>query len=262
MSKFAVVNLIDKLFVSISIFLIVYAWINFYIRDLWTTFILSLIFSFAIIYVMFYLFNKSKQKKALSKKNLEEINENFFAFKMLPKQNKLSLLKKILEKEFETNFKNGILTYTKENKKHLILTCTHIEILTQDELINLLDNHMKNGIDIIDIICNQIDKNLNTNIFKSKQINVINKQKLYEDFFKKFDIYPDKSDINFKATKLKFKDILKNLFIPKKAKSYFFCGLILLFSSLIIPFHTYYIIMGTILMIFSILCKLLPQFRS
>ncbi len=261
MSKFRVVNLIDKLFISIAIFLIVYAWINFYIRDLWTTFFLSLIFSFAIIYVMFYLFNKNKQKKALSKKNIDEINKHFFAFKMQPKQKKLALLKSILQTEFQTSIKNEILTYQKDNKKHVVLICTHTDILTQQDLINFLDENVKFDSDCVEIICNQSQKNLNTNIFKAKEIIIINKEKLYEDFFKKYNTYPDKNEINFQVTKLSFKDIVKNFFLPQKAKSYFFCGLILLFSSLIIPYHTYYIVFGTVLMIFSILCKLLPQIK-
>ena len=43
MSRFKIINLFDKIFVTSAIFLIIFAWINFYIRDLYTTFILSII---------------------------------------------------------------------------------------------------------------------------------------------------------------------------------------------------------------------------
>ena len=91
---------------------------------------------------------------------------------------------------------------------------------------------------------------------------LITKEKLFIDYFSKYQIYPDESKINTSITKLKFKDILNGLFIPEKAKSYFFCGLILIFSSIILPYHLYYIIFGSLLLIFSIICKILPKIRQ
>ena len=62
MQKYKITSFFDKLMVSCAIFLILYAWINFYIRNLWTTFILSLILSTAIVYVIYYIINKKHEK--------------------------------------------------------------------------------------------------------------------------------------------------------------------------------------------------------
>lgn len=261
MSKFRIINLIDKLFVSVAIFLTIFAWVNFYIRSLWSTFIISLIFSAAIIYIIYYLLNKKQDKVISTKKRIDDINENFYAFKLLSKQQKMQLIKAVLSKEFETSIKNEKLTYIQDEKKHLVLFATHYDILKQNDLINLLDDNIIQDIDYIDIICNEM-ANLNTNIYKFKQIHIIDKSKLYDDYFAKNQMFPDKSELNLKATKISFKQILKEFFVPRKAKSYFFCGLILLFSSLILPYHTYYIIFGTLFMIFAVLCKLLPHFTK
>ena len=262
MSKFKIINLFDKLFISISIFLIIYAWINFYVRNLWTTFFLSLIFSAACVFVLYYFLNKKQEKVELGKKNTDEMNKSFLVFRLTPRKQKMELLYNLLSKEFNTKLDNGILTYIKDEKKHLVIVATHIERISENDLINLVDEFLDIDVDVIDIICNDVNPNINSKIFIDKKIIFITKQKLYLDYFSKYQIFPDNSKIDTSITKLRFKDILNNMFIPQKAKSYFFCGLILIFSSIILPYHIYYIVFGSLLLIFSILCKILPKLKK
>ena len=262
MSKFKIINLFDKLFISISIFLIIYAWINFYVRNLWTTFFLSLIFSAACVFVLYYFLNKKQEKVELGKKNTDEMNKSFLVFRLTPRKQKMELLYNLLSKEFNTKLDNGILTYIKDEKKHLVIVATHIERISENDLINLIDEFLDIDVDVIDIICNDVNPNINSKIFVDKKITFITKQKLYLDYFSKYQIFPDNSKIDTSITKLRFKDILNNMFIPQKAKSYFFCGLILIFSSIILPYHIYYIVFGSLLLIFSILCKILPKLKK
>ena len=262
MSKFKIINLFDKLFISISIFLIIYAWINFYVRNLWTTFFLSLIFSAACVFVLYYFLNKKQEKVELGKKNTDEMNKSFLVFRLTPRKQKMELLYNLLSKEFNTKLDNGILTYIKDEKKHLVIVATHIERISENDLINLVDEFLDIDVDVIDIICNDVNPNINSKIFVDKKITFITKQKLYLDYFSKYQIFPDNSKIDTSITKLRFKDILNNMFIPQKAKSYFFCGLILIFSSIILPYHIYYIVFGSLLLIFNILCKILPKLKK
>ena len=262
MSKFKIINLFDKLFISISIFLIIYAWINFYVRNLWTTFFLSLIFSAACVFVLYYFLNKKQEKVELGKKNTDEMNKSFLVFRLTPRKQKMELLYNLLSKKFNTKLDNGILTYIKDEKKHLVIVATHIERISENDLINLVDEFLDIVVDVIDIICNDVNPNINSKIFVDKKITFITKQKLYLDYFSKYQIFPDNSKINTSITKLRFKDILNNMFIPQKAKSYFFCGLILICSSIILPYHIYYIVFGSLLLIFSILCKILPKLKK
>lgn len=255
MSRFKIINLFDKLFVSTAIFLIIYAWINFYLRDLWITFLLSLIFTAACLFLLYYFSNKKKEKKSLTKKAQEKMYEFFLAFRLSSKQKKLELLQKILNHEYSTFLNNNVLTYIKDGKKHVIIIATHIEKLSDNDLINLIDEYCEHEAEVIDIICNETI-NLNTQLFTNKSIQIINKQKLYEDYFVKYNTYPDNSTINKKITKFNLKTVLKNVFQPYKAKSYFVCGLILIFSSIILPYRFYYIIFGSMLMLFAIICKL------
>lgn len=262
MSKFKIVNLFDKIFVSVSIFLIIYAWLNFYIRNLFSTFILSLIFSSAIIFVLYYFLNKKQERVKLNKKSTDEMNKSFLSFRLTPKKEKLDLLYQIFSREYETKLDNGILSYVKDDKKHIVLIATHIDRINENELINLVDEFVYIDFDVIDIICQDVSQNINSNIFIDKKIVFLTKEKLYTDYFSKYSIFPDDSKIDTSITKLKFRDILKNFFLPEKARSYFFCGLILIFSSIILPYHIYYILFGSTLLIFAIVCKLLPKIKK
>lgn len=261
MSKFKIVNLIDKLFITISTFLIVYAWINFYIRDLFITFIFSLIFTFALVYVLFYFVGKKETKKHISKKKIEDINLNFLAFKLSSKIDKLNLLYSILKINHNPLIKDEKIIFSNNEKTYTYIMATEFTKIDQNELLNILDRTDFNT-DYLYIVCNSFSSNINTKIFKNREIHFIDKEKLYTDYFEKNNLYPDCSNINTTINKLNLVQILKLFFLPHKAKSYFICGLILIFSSIVLPYHVYYLIFGSVLMLFAIICKLLPKFTN
>lgn len=261
MSRFKLINLIDKLFVSVAIFLIIYAWINFYIRDLWTTFILSLFFSFSIVFLLYFFLNKKKDKTMKTLAKEKDIEENFLAFRLSSISEKMKLINNLLKTKYLTILRKTSLCYIKDNKKILVIFASYIDNLTQNEMINLLDLHSKEDIDGFNIICNQQKGVLSTDIYLNKTIMITTKKKLFE-LCCEANIYPNKSIINFKTNKLSIKHILQSMFEQKKSKAYFLYGLLLIFSSLILPFHAYYIVFGSMLLLFSIICKLLPKFTS
>ena len=259
MSKYKVINLFDKIFITISIFLLVYAWINFFIRNLWATFLLSLIFTFACIIILFHILNKHDEKKTLNKKNIQDMEEKFLAFRLMSKSNRLNLIKSIIEKTCECKKIKDSLVFQKENKTEQILIVLEKEKLTQFDLINLIQNLEKN-VNILKVICCDFETNLNTKILKNLEIEIIPKKKLYEEYFLPYNSLPNCSNLNIKKDRKKFKEIIGNFFISSKAKSYFLCGLVLIFSSIILPYHYYYLIFGSVLLIFSVICKLQPYF--
>ena len=260
MSKFKVINLMDQVFITTTSFLIIYAWINFYIRNLWTSFILSLIFTFACIFVLFYLLGRRHEKKLINKEHQKQIEEKFLAFRLMSKNDKLELLNSIISKHYQTQIKKESLIVKIDNQIHQITIATQFEKLTQFNLINLLEN-LDANVDVLKIICCDFESNLKTNLIKNLQIEIISKNQLYSEYFAPANQFPNCSNLNTKIERKTPVEILKNFFVPSKAKSYFLCGLILLFSSIILPYHYYYLIFGTTLLIFSIICKLRPHFK-
>ncbi|MBR4998905.1 MAG: hypothetical protein IKY10_03400 [Clostridia bacterium] len=181
------------------------------------------------------------------------------AFRLLSKSNQLHLINSIIQKEFNSRIIDNFIVYKNNNKTCLILIETRIEKLTEFDVINLLQGLPR--ADKIQIVCCEIFASINTKILNDTEIVFLSKKSLYDEFFFKHSIYPNTDIINTKKQPLSFKQILKNLIIPHKAKSYFFCGLILIFSSIILPYHIYYLIFGSTLLILSIACRLHPLFK-
>lgn len=254
MSKRLIINLIDKLFISVCIFLTIFAWINFYTRNIWTSFILSLIFSFACLFLLFFFLSKKNDKILKSKKEIENVEKHFLAFRLMNTRAQLEFFLKIL-KDFNPTIKNGIITYIQNYKKYAIVDAINISNFEENDFLNVLQIVKDLDVSEIEIICSSFSR-FNTKILNTKNFTLTNKEKLYKNYFEKYNQYPDAKDILKPSTKTKFIDILSNFFLPHKAKSYFLCGLVLIFSSIILPFHNYYIIFGSILLIFAVICKI------
>ena len=176
------------------------------------------------------------------------------------KKQQLNLLCEIINKETSCTQKKDYLTFCKEEQKHQLVVASHIEKLNQFELENLLQNLEKDTVVLI-VVCNEISGNVNTKILNNLKIKFVMKNELFENYFSAQKIYPDCSNLKVEKTKIKVVDLMKSFFVPSKAKSYFLCGLILIFSSIILPFHVYYLIFGSLLLLFSIICKLQPLFK-
>jgi len=254
MSKFFIINLIDRLFVSVCVFLTIFAWINFYTRNLWVSFILGIIFSFACLFLLYYFINRKNEKKVKTKKQIEKMNLCFLSFRLMNNSEQLQFLISILKlKDFE--IKDGILLYEKEGKTYAMISATNLNVFTENDFLNIVQATKNLKADFVYIISQKFD-NFNTKILKNIEYNLLSKEKLFKDFFEKENIFPDTSELNTNVIKPKFIDLLSNMFIPSKAKSYFVCGLVLIFSSIILPYHTYYVVFGSMLLLFAIICKL------
>lgn len=257
MSKIGFINLIDKIFISICVFLLLFAWINYFVMDLKITFILSLIFSFACLYLLFYFYNKKQTKLNLNKQQTKQIEINFLNFKLSSKKEQLNLITNILSYKHKVTKETDYLTYTENENKHVIYLFLNQKILTFSDLINIISN-IDADFDKLEIICENYE-NFNTKILKDKEIILTDKSSLYLNYFSKYNTYPDKKIMEENLTKIKLKDFFLHFFSREKSKGFFICGLILIFSSIIIPYNVYYIIFGSILLIFAIICKVKKQ---
>lgn len=256
MSKYKIVNIIDRIFISVCVFLLFFAWINFYVRDLRLTFIFALLASFSVCFLLFLFFSKKQAKANQTKAQIEMIEKNFLAFVLQPNQERLDNLAKVYGTEKSS--KNGFLS---ENK-NLYFVSTETETLDKDKYLSIIAQAQNLDFETLFIICGESTQPLNLQILKNKTVKIINKTQLYADFKNKNIDIISNCNFNLSPPKLSWKDIAKNIFAPHKAKSYFVCGLILLFSSVVLPYNFYYIIFGSMLMLFALICKILPKFSG
>lgn len=256
MSKYKIVNFIDLIFIFCCTFLLSYAWINFYIRDLALTFVFALLSSVSICFLLFLYFSKRKTKKSQTKAKTELAEKNFLAFMLLSNQTKLNILSQAY------NAQKTATNYFFKNENNLYFTLTETSVLDKNKFLNIVSQAQNFDFETLYIICGESIEPLNLQIFKTKQVKIINKIQLLADFENKNIDIVSNSNFNLSPPKLHWKDIAKNFFAQHKAKSYFVCGLILLFSSIVLPHNFYYIIFGSMLMLFAIICKILPKFNS
>lgn len=252
MSKFKIINLIDKLFITICVFLLCFAWINFYIKNITLTFIVSLITCFSICFLLFYFSNKKQTKIKEAKATQEEIEKTFLSFKLLPNAKKEAIISTIYQTNTKTE--NGFL----KKDDNLYYIENSIDLLDENKFFNIIAEARNFEFNNIYIICKESTKQLNLNILKNKKIYIISKTELF-NLLKGNNIKLDIDNINLTPNKISLKELCLNLFAENKAKSYFICGLVLLFSSVILPYNFYYIIFGSMLMLFAIICKLLAK---
>lgn len=258
MLKVRIINLMDKIFVSFCVFLIIYAWINFYIRSLWITFILSLIFTAALVFVMYYFLEKKQDKKSKAKHRTSLVEKYNIAFRLLSTNEKKDLLRQVFSVIHSTNVDQD-LNYIIQGVSHSIIIATQYENLSQHDLLNLMESRHNDTIDQYIVICNH-HTNINTKLLRNKVIKLITKDDLYT-YFENTNIFPDISFIDENIYKLSWLDLRRKIFAKERARSYFFAGLILILSSIILPYQRYYRIMGSILLILALTCKLLPLIK-
>lgn len=255
MSKYKIVNLIDKLFVTFTSFLIIYAWLNFYVRDLISTLILSIIFSFATTYLIFYLSNKKQSKKHLAQEKKQLIDKTFLAYKLTPTKDKLKLISKIFCTDLDYKIVKNVLTFSNAKSSYSIVVFDN-KILQQDDLLNLLSTYEIKTKNLI-VICENFSTAINCKILKNLNIQIIDKDSLFLNYFEPNNIYPNCDILDDTVFKPNIKNLYKKLFQAKKSKQYFWLGFLMIFTSFILPFKIYYLLFGSGFLICSILCKIL-----
>lgn len=258
MSKFKFVNIIDTVFVSVATFFIVFAWIQFFVKALMLSLLLSIIITISILFVFRWL----KTKKYNTKQNQLNTSSRLAHFKLgiqtMPSTQLTALLKKVLPSHYLPKINKGDINFIKDNNNHTF-TFYYSGELNEAKLLELIKTKKTNNLTIFCSNYNN-DVKLIANAFKNKHISLISLDQLFEIFNSK-NIEIDTSHIDLNKHKITLKEIIKNSISRQKSKGYFISGLILLFTSLIIPYKIYYVVFSSILFLLSLLCRLKPSHK-
>lgn len=259
MSKFKFINLVDTLFLSISTFFITFAWVQFFAKNLIISLIFSAFLTCAILFVLLYL----KSKKISASHQLTEQNKNLTLFKLaiqtMPNIKLTSNIKKLLPATYQPKCKTGDIYFIKNGITHIITFCFD-ENLTQTRLLEIVKTKQVDYISIIYLNLNSDVEHI-SKAFKDKKIELISLDSLFKIFNQK-NIIIDTSNIDLSKHKITLKELLKNILARNKSKGYFISGLILLFTSIIIPYKIYYVVFSSILFVLSILCRFKPKGKN
>lgn len=250
MSKFRLINILDIIFITIASFLLVFAWVQFFLRNL----IFSLLISAIITSSMLITIKLIKSKHLSRLQNKTRLEADILKFKLtiqtLPSTKFAQLIKKIIPKDLDPHIQKGDIIFTNNN---FPTTCTYASDLNINTLLKIIKEKPTNSLIIFCPDYSQDVKHISTS-FQNKSIKLVKLDELYP-IFNQHNIQIDTSNINLHKCKLTLKEIALNAISRDKSKGYFISGIILLFTSIIIPFKIYYVIFSTILMSLSIICR-------
>lgn len=255
MSKFKLINIIDSIFLIITIFFIVFAWVQFFVRQLFLSCFITLILVCALIFFMRWL--KTKQRLAYQLKQTE--NAEFIKFKLtiqtMPNSQLIRYIKKLIPSAYSPKSLNGDIYFTKNSYTHIFTFCYN-QLLDESTILNLIKTKKTTN---LTIFCSSFNNSATqiASAFKNIKIGIITIEQLYQ-IFKQNNIKIDLSNIDLSKAKVSLKGIVKNSLSRSHAKGYFISGLILLLTSLIVPFKIYYVVFSSALFVLSILCKIKP----
>ena len=255
MSKFKFVNIIDTFFIALVTMLIIFAWIQFFIKNIILSLILSTLLSLAVIYLFRYIHSKKQTRYLSAMTKKDEIIKFKLAIQTIPHTQLISLIKRLIPKKYEIKVSKGNISVIKDTVLHIFITHFDGE-LSESKLLEIIKTHKCSN---ITIFCLSFNNNLKQicNAFKNKTISLIDLEQLY-NLFNQNNITIDTSNIDLSKHKITLLEILKNAVSRNKSKGYFISGLVLLFTSLIIPYKIYYVVFSTVLFALSLLCRLKP----
>ena len=250
MSKFKFINILDLIFITIASFLLVFAWVQFFLRNL----IFSLLISAIITSSMLITIKLIKSKHLSRLQNKTRLEADILKFKLtiqtLPSTKFAQLIKKLIPQRLNPHIQKGDIIFTSNNTSTI---CTYSDELNVSILLKIIKEKLSDSLIIFCPDYSEDVKHISTS-FQNKSIKLVKLDELYP-IFNQHNIQIDTSNINLHKCKLTLKEIALNAISRDKSKGYFISGLILLFTSIIIPYRIYYVIFSTILLGLSIICR-------
>lgn len=256
MSRFKFINIFDSVFLGFVIFFIIFAWVQFFVKQIFLSFFISIILALSAIFILRWLNLKKTNRLNSWKENQANLTKFKLAIQTFSSAKLSTLIKRLIPSKYETKTTKGDVVFIKNDLKHTF-TSYYSGELTELKLLKLIKT--KNT-DVLIILCSSFSKDakLICTAFTGKQIELITLEQLYE-LFDKNNIWIDTSHIVLSPAKNTLKQILKNTLSRDKSKKYFITGLILLFTSLIVPFKIYYVVFSSVLFVLCLVCRFKPR---
>lgn len=237
-------NLIDILSISVITFLLSFVWIKFYIKNITLSILISLIISIFSIMIIRKINTKKLSKYATTKAENEKIQ---------------SISNTLILGSFEDNliFLNNLFPESKIEDFYIVTHNSNIIIpkldcleFTTNDLLTILKNKKINQSKSISIITQSVNKaciEYASNL--SIKINFLQ----IEDIAKLTDTSPIPT-ITITPKKHNTILMIAKMFIARKnVKGYIISAIFIIFSSIIVPYKTYYLVFASLLLILALI---------
>lgn len=163
-----------------------------------------------------------------------------------------------------SNFKQGEKNALNATRKILYIPFFHIDTFTPEKLQEIYRQNKNRKLQEIVILCNNYTSDCNVYIKNYQKIkySILTLKELFTLYIEPLNIYPNIEVEIIPKEKMNFHKLKEHIFDRKRSKSYFFCGLILLFSSYFVPLKIYYLIFSGLMFTMSLISITLHKFKS
>lgn len=251
MAKSKLAIFFDTFVVVIIIFVLSYFWTTRLSKNAFLGLFVSLLLSF-LVFIL--IFKHSIKKYKLDKITFRDQKLSKICFQKLrfmPTNNLIQYMEKLLNSKHISNniFKNEnsyfyVSVKTTLSEKDFFSALEHIENLNESCISFICLSADDNFIKLANEYANEYNKNIN--VFMDVDLFLIMKEN---------NMYPENTNVETKkqkkitALKKKFSSSINRFHF----KEFFFSGLSLIVLSMIIPFSTYYLVFGSVLLLLALI---------
>lgn len=248
-TKFSKIS--NILFVTFSIFLITFVWIEYYTHSIKKAITLSPIVTISFILISYPILKYFKSKSLVKSNHIKDKDQ----LKLNLLMGKSEVVNDYLLKIFNLILKQKLssnLFILEDNS--LVLFYFEKPQFEQDTLNEILRNYLQNKITIFCLSYAQLVYPSNT------QINLINLDKISTQISSSSLKFPVNIELKSKP-KFSLKDIFCIILKKDKSSKYLYASMLLIFTSLITPYSIYYIAFSTMLLLLSIYSRFNTKFN-
>lgn len=248
-TKFSKIS--NILFVTFSIFLITFVWIEYYTHSIKKAITLSPIITIGFILISYPILKYFRSKSLVKSNHIKDKDQ----LKLNLLMGKSDVVNDYLLKIFNLILKQKLssnLFILEDNS--LVLFYFEKPQFEQDTLNEILRNYLQNKITIFCLSYEQLVYPSNT------QINLINLDKISTQISSSSLKFPINIELKSKP-KFSLKDMFCIILKKDKSSKYLYASMLLIFTSLITPYSIYYIAFSTMLLLLSIYSRFNTKFN-
>lgn len=239
------------------LFLLSFVWIRYFVRSLLSAFLISLLVS-AVLYFILLLFNRKKQSiDGLKLKEKAEAEDMFLS--LACDNNAIDFFVKLASKKHDNIIKHKnylVINHKEKNVKTLLYVDLVFETLGTARFMEIYNKIKKEKASKIVICSYQVDKQLLV-FCKSfqKKFLLFDQYETYQQLYKFYNCFPEITHKYSTKSKLTFKDFMAYSFNKKRTKGYLFSAFVLILSGLFVRTTIYYCIIASLLVVFALISQ-------
>ena len=249
MTKTKLAIILDNFFITITLFVVLFLWINKYLKNAVLTFIICILLSFFIYFALFKHSLKKFNILFLKNKELKFAEKCFNSLLFSDSKSTIDYFEKLLNaKCIEKNIYKNDYSFFYVNVKSTLSSFDfikanefYLESKSDLPLCFLCQNHDTAFSELI------AGSAVHYDVYPSNEVYLLMKSQNY------YPVLKEEKPNKFAKLKLAKNKALGSL-SRKHFKSFFLSGQSLILISIFFPFSSHYLFFGTLLLIFSIVC--------